>query len=229
MNKNINSKKIVELESLLNPNYYYVFRADGVDFKEFRVGKLDANELVQLGEVFHEISKLVFKTFHFVKFIYYFDDEINLAFKGNQIGFGRRVQKNLSILSAYISVEFNRLISLTSFDDKLKRKGEYYFDGRFVEIKKYEALIDYFEKEQTKSYVQVKNLLTHRGMLSKKPSINYIIANYLDDEDDLRSYKCLFGCFLSSNLEERHMISTEEELILDITSLIEKSFSKKPK
>jgi len=226
MASKIKNKKIIELEALLKPNFYYVFRADGVDFTEFRVSNLDVNELKSLYKVYFELSKLIFKEFSWVKFIYYFDDEINLAFRGNQIGFGARVEKNLSILSSYISVEFNKLIMSTPFEHKLERRQEYYFDGRFVEIRNYDSLKEYFVKEQKKSHVQVKNLLTNQGVKGKKPNINSIIANNMEIDEKTREYKCLFGCFISCDLEERKMGSNEEDLKKDISLLIDKAFGK---
>ena len=229
MVKKIGSKRIIELEALLNPRYYYVFRADGVDFKEFRVGNLNVNELGSLYQVYFELSKMVFKAFQWVKFIYFFDDEINLAFRGNQIEFGRSVQKNLSILSSYISVEFNRLIISTPFEHKLKRKHEYFFDGRFVEIDNIESLKEYFVYEQRKSHIQVMNLLTRLGVKGKKPRINSIISIYLDADEKSKEYKCLFGCFISRSLEEAKMGSNEESLVKEISVLIDKAFSNNTK
>jgi hypothetical protein len=109
------------------------------------------------------------------------------------------------------------------------RKHEYYFDGRFVEIRNYDSLKEYFVKEQRKSHVQVKNLLTNQGFKGKIPNINSIIANNLETNEKLKEYKCLFGCFILRSLEEVKMDSNEEDLINGISLLIDKAFNRNKK
>ena len=225
-NSKIKNKKIIELESLLKFNKFYVFRSDGVDFKEFRVGVLELEELMILYQVFYDLSKLILNKFSWIRVIYFFDDEINLAFKGSESKFGRRVQKNLSILTSFISVEFNRLIMQSAVADKLSRKQEYYFDGRFVEIKDKTSLKEYFAKEQRKSHTQVKNLLSNIGIKGKKPSIDKIIADYLGKDENLKGYFCLFGCFISRNSKDVKMIVDQSTYVKDISLMIDKSFNR---
>ena len=219
--KGFKNKKIIELEAKFKQNY--VLRCDGVHFKEFRVGKLHNKELNIIHQVFIDLSKVIMKQFSYIKFIYTFDDEINLAFRSNDIGNKKRVQKNLSIMTSFISVQFNKLLRASDYKEKATRLDEYYFDGRFIEIKDKSGVINYFEKEQRKSHTQFYNWVQKMGEKGKKPSVEELLLKYFNKEQNINNYRCLFGCFINRMNNIIRISDSLDEYSKNINNFIQSS------
>lgn len=200
--KSVLGKKIVELESVASIKYDYFLRLDGACFKEFRVQKRTSDELKIYDNIMRHLCKDILKRYMFVKIVFYHDDEINLLFKGKDLQKKRRIQKNLSLITSFVSVRFNSLLRETKLYKIDTINREYYFDARFIEMKTKEAIREYVKKRMDGVRFQVVNLLTNvYGISNTKFSIDELIKKYFMKNNRLKDYYSIFGYFLSRNTE----------------------------
>lgn len=212
--KDVKDKKLIELEGVTNNKYNYFIRLDGARFREFRVQKRSYEELKLYDSIMKQLCKDILARYKFVRFIFYHDDEINILFKGSELHMKRRIQKNLSLITSFVSVRFNSLLRDSDLYKIQKVNREYYFDARFVEMKNQISLKDYIAKRMSGVRFQVINLLTNVLEVSNtQDSINKLINKYLLDNDRLEKYRSIFGYYIT-RCNEGEILEDFSEFVL---------------
>ena len=122
---------------------FYALRVDGVKFTQFR--KLQNETFIYLVEnVFLNAINDVFRKFNFINSAYLIDDEISFFincgdFKNEEES---RLQKIISKVTSYISVKFNEYLRIYEKGLCISLNvGNYFFDGRIIEIQKYPNIL----------------------------------------------------------------------------------------
>lgn len=196
--KGVQGKKIVELEAVASTKYDYFIRLDGACFREFRVQKRSSDELIIYDEIMRQLCKDVLGRYKFVKLVFYHDDEINILFKGKDLHMKRRIQKNLSLITSYVSVRFNSLLWTSKLYKINSINREYYFDARFVEMRSSDSTTKYIKERMDGVRLQVVNLLTNvLGITDTKYSVDKLIKKYFLKTKRLEKYYSIFGYYIT--------------------------------
>jgi tRNA(His) 5'-end guanylyltransferase len=221
--KGVQGKKIVELEAVASTKYDYFIRLDGACFREFRVQKRSYEELKIFDGIMRQLCKDILARYKFVRFIFYHDDEINILFKGKELHMKRRIQKNLSLITSFVSVRFNTLLRKSDLYKIVSVNREYYFDARFVEMKNQTAIKDYIKERMDGVRFQVVNLLRNvLGIKNTKFSINNLIKKHFMKNERLEKYKSIFGYYVS-RVNEDEITDNFNEFVVKIQSVAQES------
>lgn len=200
--KGIQGKKLVELEGVTSIHYDYFIRLDGASFREFRVQKRSSDELILFDNIMRQLCKDIIRRYKFVRLVFYHDDEINMAFKGKDLTKKRRIQKNLSLITSFVSVRFNMLLRASKLYEVESINREYYFDARFVEMRSKECISKYIKERMDGVRYQVVNLLTNvLGIKNTKLSIDKLIKEHLIKDENMKKYYSIFGFFITRSTE----------------------------
>lgn len=217
-------KNYIELESIFNIDKIYVFRADGVKFKDLRVLKVSSTHLNDISKVLEKVSIEIMQDYRFIRFAFICDDEINFAFFGKNIEKNDRIHKYLSLLTSSITVKFNRLINNSRYGKEININRDYEFDGRFIEIDNLANLEYYFLDQQKKSNMHFSDMLMREGFRWERGGMLKILDNQLREEDILDKYGVLAGCILSRDIHPIRLISTIKDFQNEIKSQLRLEF-----
>ncbi|KFZ26218.1 MAG: tRNAHis guanylyltransferase [Candidatus Izimaplasma bacterium HR2] len=200
--KDVEGKRLIEFEAVSNINKYYFIRLDGSNFSEFRVNRNSIKNMHMFDEVMLQLSIEIRKRFGFIKACFYYDDKINLFFNGNDLPRKRRIIKNLTMVSSFTSVVFNKILKQSNYSRQLRLDYEYIFDSRIIELEGDMGIKDYVLERLDSNRHQLKNMI--ENVLKVKDTnrrLNQLISKYLITKSIFMDYRFLFGTYIDSEMK----------------------------